>query len=80
MERKYNKKKSTSLRALISFSVVITVNQFLDSSKDSVCIYKHMYVGMCIFFKPDWQHVIYLLCTLLFTKKEILSSCTVGIP
>lgn len=49
---KYNKKKSTSLRALIS-SVVITVNQFLDSSKDSLCIYKHMYVGMCIFFKPD---------------------------
>lgn len=34
---------------------------------------------MCIFFKPEWQHVIYLLCTWLFTEKEILSSSIVGI-
>lgn len=65
MKRKYHKNNSTSLRALISFSVVITVNQFLDSSKDSLCIYKHMYMGICTFFKPEQQHILYFVhCSL----------------
>lgn len=46
MKRKYNKKKFISLRALISLSVVITVSQFLDASKNSLYTYKHMYMGM----------------------------------
>lgn len=79
MKRKYNKRSPPSgLLFLLSGNHHY---HFLDCpSKDIPCIYKHMYVGMCVFFKPEWQHVIYLLCTLLFTKKEILSTSIVGIP
>lgn len=46
MKRKCNKKRFISLGALISFSVIVTVSQFLDASKDSLYMYKHMYMGM----------------------------------
>ena len=46
MKRKCNKKRFLSLGSLISFSMVITVSQFVDASKDSLYMYKHMYMGM----------------------------------
>lgn len=78
MKRKYNKKRFISLRALISLSVVITVSQFLDASKNSLYMYKHMYMGM---------HFLNLTGSMLCTdfvhcclQKRELSCSIVGVP
>lgn len=78
MKRKYNKKKFISLRALISLSVIITVSQFLDASKNSLYMYKHMYMGM--YFLNLTSSMLCTDCTLLFAKKGTLSCSIIGVP